>query len=80
MTKSNTRWAGLITINALLWCVLGFYQAGNAAPRGGKLPFSNSVEQRHEMVVQLKQINAQLREQNALFRSGKLKVILEKPK
>ena len=78
MKKTLYPWSLLIVANALLWCMLSFYQTGSAAPKGGKLPFSNAVEQRGEMVRQLKLINAQLKEQNSLLRSGKLQVRIAK--
>jgi len=60
--------------------VLGFYQAKAASPRpGGKPPFANSVEQRMEMIRLLKEVNEQLKQQNALLRSGKLRVIVGEP-
>ncbi len=42
----------------------------------GELPFANSVVQRFDMIDQLKQINAQLKEQNALLRSGTVRVLV----
>lgn len=74
-TPISFRWAALITANALCWCMLSFQQPSSAAP--AKEPFANAVEQRFEMLAQLKEINAQLKEQNALLRSGSLKVVVE---
>lgn len=59
------------------WCVLSFYQSSSAQQRGPGQPFANSVEQRAEMITHLKSIEQLLIEQNALLRSGKLKVVLE---
>ena len=74
--KLNTRWTALLALNVVLWCVLGFYGSITAAPQRGQPPFANSVEQRAEMVRQLQEINAALKEQNAILRSGKVKVIV----
>ncbi len=62
---ASTGW----TIAALsLICVLGFYSLGTAAPAGGQPPFANSVEQRAEMVTELREIKELLKEQNAILR------------
>ena len=58
--------------------VLGFYGTGIAAPPGPKEPFANPVTQRLEIIEQLKEMNRQLREQNALLRSGRLRVVIAK--
>ena len=80
MTRRNA-WLLLIIANVVTLCVLGFYQ-GNAAaqrPAGAENMFGNSVEQRIEMVTQLKEIKDLLKEQNAFLRSGKLQVIVTLP-
>ena len=78
MPKSaRTRWAVLVAANVLFFCGLSFYRTGSAAPRGGGEPFANAVQQRGEMVRVLTEIRALLKEQNALLRSGKLKVVVE---
>lgn len=69
MKKTNLRWALLLAANAVVWCVLGFSGTSVAAP-GAKPPFSNSVEQRGEMIRELREIKALLKEQNALLRAG----------
>jgi hypothetical protein len=51
-------------------CVLGFYSSSGAAPQGGQPPFANSVEQRSEMVRELREIKELLKEQNALLREN----------
>lgn len=76
MQDSSKRWTLLIGANVLCWCVLSFYQASDAAPRSTNQPFANSIEQRLEMVAQLKEINAQLKAQTAILQSGSLKVIV----
>ena len=76
----NGRWALTIAVNVLFICVLAFYRAGDAAQPTAKEPFANSVEQREAMIAELKEINVQLKEQNALLRSGKLKVVVDTEK
>jgi hypothetical protein len=73
---TRMRWALLICFNLLCWYVLGFHQPSSVAQEqsNGALPFANSVQQRFEIIDQLKEINAQLKEQTALFRSGAVKV------
>lgn len=81
MARANQgRWLLLGVVNVLFWCVLSFYQTGTAAPQDDNLPFANSVQQRIDMVTQLKEINAELKAQNALLRSGTLKVIVTQEK
>jgi hypothetical protein len=76
-SNSSFRWAVLISANVLAWCMLCFHQDSTAAaPAAPTPPFANAVEQRIEMIEQLKQVNALLKEQNALLRSGTLKVIV----
>ncbi len=69
----NPRWTVLIALNVVFGCVLCFYQQGQAAPPAE--PFANATGQRAEMIELLKELNAQLKEQNELLSSGKLKVI-----
>jgi hypothetical protein len=74
-----TGWALLITANVLFLCVLSFYRTTDAAPPKAKQPFANSVEQRMEMIKQLREIRGLLKEQNALLRSGTVRVVLTEP-
>ena len=80
MSKNQRyRWALLIGLNLFCWYVLGFHQSVSVAqlsPTNGELPFGNSVAQRFDMIDQLKQINTQLKEQNALLRSGTVRVLV----
>ena len=69
MKIANLRWALLLAANVAAWCVLSFSGTSVAAP-GAKPPFSNSVEQRHEMIRELREIKTLLKEQNALLRAG----------
>ena len=50
--------------------VLGFYSTTGAAPQGGQPPFANSVEQRLEIVTELREIKELLKEQNTLLRAA----------
>jgi len=67
MTR-RTGWALAIGAGALFCCVLSFYQATDAAPPAGNQPFANPVQQRMDMINELKGIRALLREQNLLLR------------
>lgn len=70
----------LIAANAVIWCVLSLCQGTASAQRtGGDPPFANAVEQRNEMIVQLREIRDLLKEQNALLKSGGVKVIVTLP-
>jgi hypothetical protein len=74
------RWMLLVIANVLCWGMLSFYQTGNAQQRtGGDPPFANSIEQRMEMVTELKEIKNLLKEQNALLSSGNLRVVITLP-
>ncbi len=68
-------WTWLIVANVLFCCVLSFYRATDAAPPKPKPPFANSVEQRMEMIKELREIRGLLKEQNALLRSGTIRVV-----
>ena len=69
-----------------LCCVLSFHRAGDAAPAPAKAPFANAVDQRFQMINELKEIrvllkeqNTLLREQNALLQSGRPKPAVRAP-
>ena len=71
----------LLTVAIVLsCCVLSFYQTTNAQSTQANQPFANSVEQRMEMTKTLTEIRDLLKEQNALLRSGEVKVIVVQPK
>jgi hypothetical protein len=79
--KSRTTLALLLALAGLGCGVLSFYQTTSAASPGGSPPFANAIEQRVETLAELKEISALLKEQNALLRSGQVKVIVtELPK
>jgi hypothetical protein len=61
-------------------CMLGLLGASDAAPREETQQFANSIEQRMEMIKELREIralmkeqNELLKEQNELLRSGDVK-------
>jgi hypothetical protein len=71
MTHSLTlRWSLVVAANVAALCMLGFYSTGGAAPQAGQPPFANSVEQRAEIVQELREIKELLKEQNSLLRGG----------
>jgi cell division protein FtsB len=78
LRRLNPRWMPVLALNFVGLCVLGLYSPSGAQPPDN-LPFANSVEQRQEMIAQLKQINALLKEQNALLKSGRLAVVVVEP-
>ncbi|MFZ5828699.1 MAG: hypothetical protein ACOY3P_01360 [Planctomycetota bacterium] len=79
----KTRWFLIIVANIMLYGVLGFFQNAEAqrtqSPQAPQLPFANSVEQRIEMVQELREIRDLLKEQNTLLRSGSLRVVVTLP-
>ena len=79
MTNKLFRWAVLLCANLMLWGVLSFYESSSAAPPGGQPPFANAVEQRNEMIRELREIKELLKEQNALLRSTTKTNAAEKP-
>jgi hypothetical protein len=62
------RWLLLAAASAALAGVLGFYGIGVAAPQAGQPPFASSVEQRAEMIRELREIKELIKEQNSLLR------------
>lgn len=77
--KLRMGWSLLVAAPIVSLCVLGFYQTTTAQQpqREDNIPFANAVEQRFEMINQLKEINLQLKELNTLLRSGKLRVVTD---
>jgi hypothetical protein len=61
-------WPLALAAGAVCCCVLSFYQATDAAPPAENLPFANAVQQRMDMIAELKAIHALLQEQNTLVR------------
>ena len=76
-TSSQSKWFVLVLLNVALWCAFAFSQHTGAAPRG--VTPANPVVQRNQIVAELQEIKALLQTQNALLRSGELKVVVEKP-
>ena len=76
----RTGWMLLVIANVLCYCVLSFYQTG-AAQSGSRPTLSDPAEERQGMIANLEEIKNLLKEQNALLRSGQVKVIVtELPK
>lgn len=65
----------LLTAIAVCFGVLSFCASHAAPPTRGQ-PVANPAEQRMEMIAELKEIKSLLKEQNALLRSGNLKVVV----
>jgi hypothetical protein len=76
----NNSWALLAAGNALVLCMLGLYGTLRAEPREGNLPFPVQEEQRQDMITVLTDIRDLLKQQNALLRSGNLRVVASPPK
>ncbi len=64
-------WILLVVAGISFGCLLGGYRDSAAQP-----PVRAAADQREdEIVEQLKQVNAQLKELNTMFRTGKARVI-----
>lgn len=74
--RIDWRWPLLIAANVLFLCGLSFYRPSSAAPPEAREPFANAVQQRFDIINELKAVNALLKEQNALLRSGKVQVVV----
>jgi hypothetical protein len=68
MKKSTTRWMVLVAMNVAAWYMLGFQGSTVAEPADAKQPFNNAVEQRQQMIRELQDIKALLKEQTAAIR------------
>lgn len=81
MQSSSARWTLLLAGNLAALGMLVFYSTSGAAPQSGQPPFANSIEQRAEMVQELREIKELLKEQNTLLRGGAAKIeASEKPR
>jgi hypothetical protein len=70
----------LLVANLLCYCVLSFHQTSEAQTKS-RPTLSDPAEERRSMVSNLEEIRDLLKEQNALLRSGQVKVIVtELPK
>ena len=67
--NSTWGWIVLTLANVLAWCMLSFQQPIGAAPQDVKLPFDNAIQQRAEMLRELQEIKAVLKEQTGLLRA-----------
>lgn len=69
--KSRTcGWIALIFANVVAWCMLGFQQPIGAAPQDVRMPFDNAIQQRAEMIRELREIKNVVKEQSALLRAA----------
>jgi hypothetical protein len=70
LRNRSTGPVAIVCATAVVLSVLGFYSTTGAAPQGGQPPFANSVEQRLEIVTELRAIKELLKEQNDLLRAA----------
>ena len=75
----NSRWTLLAAANLLALGVLGFYSTLGAAPPAGQPPFANPIDQRQDMIRELREIKELLKEQNNLLRGGADKTDVKNP-
>ena len=68
MNRKALVWTLLIVANMLVISVLSLHRSTDAAPPSARPPFSNSVEQRSNMIKELQAIKALLKEQNTILR------------
>jgi hypothetical protein len=72
MLRSIPKSAAVILTVAVSIGVLGFWGTGMAqnqgTPGAGKPPFASAVEQREEMIRELRDIRSLMKEQNALLK------------
>ncbi|MBN1396027.1 MAG: hypothetical protein JW959_13475 [Pirellulales bacterium] len=69
------RWWLLVLAGVVCYCVLSFYRTG-AAQTGTVPTLANAPKDRQEMIANLKEIKELLKEQNALLKSGQVKVVI----
>lgn len=67
--RTRTSCALAAVAGGILCCVLSFYRASDAAPPADNLPFANAVQQRMNMIAELKAIRELVKEQNSLLRA-----------
>ena len=72
--KRRIGWAGLVAVGMVLGSVLGSYEGTRAAAPAAREVVTEEPDT--DMVEQLKDIKAQVKDINALLHSGTLKVIV----
>jgi hypothetical protein len=70
MFRFRCGWSVLLFANIIAWSVLSFQGRSGAAPQDVRAPFDNAVQQRNEMIRELQEITALLKEQNTLLRAN----------
>lgn len=80
MPAPHFRWLTLVALNFVCLAGTWWYSQSIAAPPETRQPFANPVQQRQAMIQLLEDSNRLLREQNALLKSGKLKVEIAETK
>jgi hypothetical protein len=79
MKRNILRSLVLVACGAAMAGVLEFWGGALAAPPSGQQPFRNAVEQRDEMIQELREIKLLLKEQNALLRTLAVKTPPDAP-
>ena len=69
MKRNFLRSVVLVACGAAMVGVLELLGGAQAAPQSGQQPFRNAVEQREDMIQELREIKLLLKEQNALLRT-----------
>ncbi len=72
----TSRWALLILCNAIAWFTFSFASNSQAELRRKPAPQVNPAAQRSDIVRELAEIKRLLSQQNVLFKSGKLQVVV----
>ena len=70
MKRQMLGWVVFAFANVMAWCMLGFQQPIGAAPTDVKMPFDNAIQQRAEIIRELQEIKAVLKEQSGLLRAA----------
>ena len=73
----RNRWWMAAVAAVVCYCVLSFYQTGEAQT-GTRPTLANPAHDRQAMIANLEEIKNLLKEQNALLRSGEVKVVVVK--
>ena len=70
MFRHRFGWTVLLFANVAAWSMLSFQGYSGAAPQDVRAPFDNAVQQRNDMIRELQEIKALIKEQNILLRSN----------